>query len=246
MSKILGDWLVSTYRAKDCDLSVTDITKPTYQLWMQLHTTMEDKEEKQVGMKSFIGSAVHKAIEDQDEDGVVKEFSWVRTLPDGTRIGGTADELRWRYSIQKWRLGDVKTKGLYSAKKFMGIGTKANPNPKPEQEKEILQMSVYRWLFEGMFDIEDKGVIYLIIPGHNSYDPIPEYSEVWLDLMPIKTVDQYIKGKLSLAKGDTEPDCDCNRDWMCNYCPFWESCSKYKGKKDKEERCRKGFTDEGK
>ena len=225
MSRIIGEWLKSTYRAKDCEYSVSDLTKPTYQLWVQAHTEMEEKYSKQVGVKSFIGSAVHKAVEVQDEDGVVKEFSWVRTLPNGTKIGGTCDELRWRYSVNAWRLGDVKTKGLYSAKKFMGVGTKANPNPKPEQEKEQLQMSLYRWLFEGMYDIEDKGVIYLIIPGHNSYDPIPETSEVWLDLLPIKTMDSYVKGKLALAESDDEPDCDCDKNWMCRYCPFKDTCS---------------------
>ena len=240
MSRIIGEWLKSTYRAKECEFSVSDLTKPTYQLWQQVHTEMVDKYSKTVGMKSFIGSAVHGAIETQDEDGVVKELSWVRALPDGTRIGGTVDEIRWRYSIQQWRIGDIKTKGLYAAKKFMGIGTKANPKPKPEQEKEQLQMSLYRWLFQGMYDVEDKAVIYLIIPGHNSYDPLPEMQEVWLDLLPITTVDQYIKGKLAIAEGDDEPDCDCNKAWMCRFCPFGSTCTE-STEKDKEEDDHSGF-----
>ena len=223
-SKRIEDLMVSNYRSKDCDLSVTDLTKPTYQLWKQIHTDLEEKDTKKVGMKSLIGSAVHEYFEKQSIDGVVQEFSWVRTLPNGVRIGGTADRIDWRYSIGKWQLGDYKLKGEYSAKKFLGIGTKKNPNPKPEQEKEQLQLSIYRWLFEDMFDIEDKAVIYLIIPGHVSYSPIPEYQEVWLDLIPIHTIDQYIKGKISIATSEEEPECDCNTSWMCKFCPFSDSC----------------------
>ena len=216
--------MVSNYRAKECEYSCTDICKPTYQLWVQNHTEFEEKHSKTVGMKSLIGSAVHEYFEKQSVDGVVQELSWVRKLPDGTRIGGTADRLDWRYSINKWQLCDYKLKGDYSAKKFMGIGTKKFPNPKPEQDKEQLQLSIYRWLFEGMFDIEDKAVIFMIIPGHASYSPLPEYSEVWLDLLPIATVDQYIKGKLKIAEGDEAPDCDCDKAWMCRFCPFSKTC----------------------
>lgn len=241
--KIQQGWLKSMYRPKDCDYSVTDICMSSAQLWAKANTVYdEDKEEKVVGFKSFLGSALHKVIEEQDEDGTVKEFSWVRTLPDGTRIGGTCDELRWRYSVNKWRLGDVKLKGDYPTKKFLGIGTKANPNPKPEQEKEQIQMSIYRWLFEGLFDIEDKGVIYLFTPGHASYAAYPEYNEVWLDLTPINIIDTYIKGKLSVANQRVQPDKDCP-DWMCRFCSFTEVCTHYT---KPEEECHKEFSNEAK
>ena len=241
MSRIQTEWMKSMYRPKDCDYSVTDITMSSAQLWAKSNTVFgEDKHDKTVGFKSFLGSALHNAIETQDEDGVVKELSWVRTLADGTRIGGTCDELRWRYTIKKWRLGDVKLKGDYPTKKFLGIGTKANPNPEPEQEKEQLQMSIYRWLFQGLFDIEDKGVIYLFTPGHASYASYPEMQEVWLDLLPIKTMDTYIKGKLAVTKMPTQPEKDCP-DWMCNYCSFQEACTHYVVP---QEQCTKGFSNE--
>jgi len=226
-SKIQMGWLKSMYRPKDCEYSVTDITMSSAQLWAKANTVYgEDKTEKTVGFKSYLGSALHKAIEEQDEDGVIKELSWVRTLQDGTRIGGTTDELRWRYSVNKWRLGDVKLKGDYPTKKFLGIGTKAVPNPKPEQEKEQLQMSIYRWLFEGMFDIEDKGVIYLFTPGHSSWAGYDEMQEVWLDLLPITTVDTYIKGKLAVTQLPVQPEKDCP-EWMCKFCNYQEACTYY-------------------
>ena len=231
----------SMYRPKDCDYSASDICMPSSQLWAKANTVFgEDKYEKVVGFKSFLGSALHKVIEEQDEDGVVKELSWVRTLSDGTRIGGTCDELRWRYSVNAWRLGDVKLKGDYPTKKFLGIGTKAVPNPKPEQEKEQIQMSIYRWLFEGMFNIEDKGVIYLFTPGHASYSKYPEMQEVWMDLLPISTIDQYIKGKIAVTKAPEQPEMDCQK-WLCNYCSFTEACNHYK---KPEEECHAGFKTE--
>ena len=224
MSKIMDSWLISTYKQKDCDLSATDLTRPVTQLWMKLHYPKPETDEPQkVSFKSFLGSALHKFIEDIDEPGVVKEFSWVKTMEDGTRIGGTADELRWRYSIKKWRLGDLKLKGDYSARKFLGIGTKSNPNPKPEQDKEILQLSIYRWLFQEMFDIDDKAVIYLFVPGHASYAKYPEVSEVWIDLLPIQTVDQLVKGKLAITRQDEIPERDCPK-FLCAYCDYCNQC----------------------
>ena len=241
-SKIQDGWLKSMYRPKDCDFSVTDICMPTAQLWAKSNTVYEDgdKTEKTVGFKSFLGSALHKVIEDQDEDGTIKEFSWVKTMDDGTRIGGTADELRWRYSINKWRIGDVKLKGTYPTKKFLGIGTAKNPNPTPEQEKEQLQMSIYRWLFQGLFDIEDKAVIYLFTPGHANYEKFPEYQEVWLNLLPLHTMDTYVKGKILITKQEKQPEKDCP-EWMCNYCAYQDACNYYE---KPQAECTKGFTNE--
>ena len=240
-SKIQQGWMKSMYRPKDCDLSVTDLTMASAQAWAKAHTEYaEDKTTQTVGFKSFLGSALHKVIEDQDEDGTIKEFSWVRTMEDGTRIGGTADELRWRYSINKWRIGDVKLKGPYPTKKFLGIGTKTNPNPKPEQEKEQLQMSIYRWLFQGLFEIEDKAVIYLFTPGHASYEKFPEYQEIWLELEDIPTIDKYVKDKLALGRQEEQPKKDCE-DWLCGFCNYREVCTHYA---TPEEENHSGFTAE--
>lgn len=227
MSIITSTWLKSSYRGKDCDLSVTDLTRPIYQLWHKVNTNEEDiNTSDSTSFKSYLGSALHKAIECVDEDGVVKEFSWVKTMEDGTRIGGTADELRWRYSINKWRLGDIKLKGTYPAKKFI----------EGEQDKERLQLSIYRWLFDGMFDIDDKAVIYLFVAGHTKRERFDEVSEQWLELLPIKAVDDMIKGKLAIIRSKTPPTIDCP-DWLCPFCEFKSVCTKYKEKPT-------GFTDE--
>jgi len=217
MSNITSTWLKSSYRGKDCDISVTDLTRPMYQLWHKFKYGKDIDQSDTVSFKSFLGSALHKVIEEVDEDGVVKEFSWVKTLPDGTRIGGTADELRWRYSINKWRLGDIKLKGVYPAKKFL----------EGEDDKERLQMSIYRWLFQDMFDIDDTAVIYLFVAGHTKREKFMEVSEQWIELLPIKSVDDLIKGKLAVARSDTPPSLDCP-DWLCPFCEFKPVCEKHK------------------
>jgi len=229
MSSTINSWLKSTYRKKDCDLSVTDFTKPTYQLWVKLNFGEDVEKSDLVSFKSFLGSALHKAIENTDEDGVIREFSWIKSLPDGTKIGGTCDELRWRYSINKWRLGDIKLKGVYVTKKFLEGGE--------EQNKEVLQLSAYRWLFDGMFDIDDKAVIYLFVNGHTAKEKFPEYQEVWLDLLPTHIVQEYIQGKLAQAKAKTEPIKDCPT-WLCGYCEYSSLCP------TKTRKAQEGFSDE--
>lgn len=233
---IIEKWLKSTYRKKDCDFSVTDLTRPTYQLWVKLQSGESVKSDT-VSFKSFLGSALHGAIETQDEEGVVKEFSWIKTTADGTRIGGTCDELRWRYTINKWRLGDIKLKGTYVSKKFLEGGE--------EQKKEVLQLSIYRWLFEGLFDIEDRAVIYLFVQGHTAREKMPEYQEVWLDLLPIHIVKDYIQGKLTVAKSPTPPPVDCDTGWLCNYCEVANVCPAQKNKKiEASNKLAEGFGNE--
>ena len=100
---IQDNWLVSTYRPKDSEFSATDITSPNAQLWCKINSPKVDNSTAKVGFKSYLGSALHKAVEEVDEDGVIKELSWIRTLPSGIKVGGTTDELRWVGT--KWRLG---------------------------------------------------------------------------------------------------------------------------------------------
>ena len=92
-------------------------------------------------------------------------------------------------------------------------------------------MSIYRWLFEGMFDVEDKAVIYLFTAGHSAWAAYPEYDEVWIDLMPINTIDTYIKGKLATAGMKEQPSKTCP-DWMCNYCAFTDVCTYHTPKEE--------------
>lgn len=220
-------FLKSTYLDKGTDLSVTSLTKPDYQLWVTANAPKVDKKQTLVGFKSAIGSAWHEFCEKANEPGVVKEMSFIKEHK-GISIGGTADELVFLPEIGKWQIRDHKTKGVYSAKKFLGIGSAKAPAPMPENEKEILQLSIYRWLFKEMFDCDDEAVIYLWVMGHTAREKFPEVSEVPLKLKPLKEVEAHINHKLKIMKQKEEPEVDCDTKWLCNYCEVAEFCPKQK------------------
>lgn len=233
MSVITDNWMKSRYRSKGTDFSATDLTNPNYYLWCKYHFKKDVKADPDTptSFKSFAGTAVHQVIEEVDEIGVIKEFSWTKEI-NGVTIGGTADELRWRYTIDQWRLGDVKTKGCYPAAKFLA----------GENEKEQLQLSIYRWLFKGLFDIEDKAVIYLFVMGHTAREAkkgIPEVSEQWIDLLPVAQTETIIQGKLAIAQAEKPPKIDCPK-WKCckDYCDMYDVCPAVQNRK------KKGFGDE--
>ncbi len=217
-------FLKSTYLDKGTRFSVSTLCKPDYQLWVVNHSPKEDRISKQVGFKSAIGSAWHEFCEKNNEPGVVKEFSMVKNY-NGSTIGGTADELVWKPDTNMWQIRDHKTKGVYSAKKFLGVGNKSNPHPMPENEKEIKQLSIYRWLFKDMFKIEDTAVIYLWAMGHTKREAFPEVSEVPLKLISLKDIEQYIDDKISTAFQDEPPVNDCDT-WLCDYCEVHQNCPK--------------------
>lgn len=219
-------FLKSTYLDKGTRFSVSTLCKPDYQLWVMFNSPKSEGE-KYVGFKSAIGSAWHEFCEKGNEPGVVKEMSMVKEYK-GTTIGGTADEVVWRPDAGKfgmWQIRDHKTKGVYSAKKFLGIGTKADPHPMPENEKEIKQLSIYRWLFKDMFEVMDEAVIYLWVMGHTKRESFPEVSEVPLKLIPLEETEQYIDQKIAVAMADEPPTFDCET-WLCDYCDFHSTCPK--------------------
>jgi hypothetical protein len=223
-------FLKSTYLDKGTNYSVTTLTKPDYQLWVLANAARKGEEipkTEYVGFKSAIGSAWHEFVEKSNEPGVIKEFS--HTLEhNGVTIGGTADELYWLEDKQAWQIRDHKTKGVYSAKKFLGIGTKAFPNPPPENEKEVLQLSIYRWMFEKMFNkIDDEAIIYLWVMGHTKREQFPEVSEVRLGLRSSEETERYINYKLEVAASEVPPSIDCDVAWMCDYCDACSQCPEY-------------------
>lgn len=223
MNKTMEErFLRSTYLDKGTRFSASALTKPSYQLWVTNHSPKDEVTVRQVGFKSAIGSAWHEFCEKDNEPGVVKEFSMIKDF-EGTSIGGTADELVWDAGKAIWQIRDHKTKGVYSAKKFLGIGTKANPHPMPENDKEILQLSIYRWLFKEAFEIEDDGIIYLWVMGHTRRESFPEVSAVPIKLIDVTETENYIRNKISVALADEAPAPDCEA-WLCDYCDVYQHC----------------------
>jgi hypothetical protein len=228
-TNIIDKWLKSTYRDKGVAFSATELLKPAYWLWLHKFSDLKDKIEfsEVLPLKSVIGSAFHQFIEKQDEIGVVKEFSYTKEIDvDGQKfsIGGTADELRWNGS--KWQLGDIKTKSDYPYEKFL----------KGERDNEIMQLSIYRWLFNPLFDIDDIATIYLFNVCHTRQSKIPfDYTQVDIRLLSIAETEEYIKNKirdvLKIEK-ENKPDCPY---WLCDYCQAVNVCPNPINKKAKEK-----------
>ena len=65
-------FLKCTYLDKGTNFSVSELTKPDYQLWVSHHTKAPAEGDKTVGFKSALGSAWHKACEVDNEAGVIK------------------------------------------------------------------------------------------------------------------------------------------------------------------------------
>ena len=95
----------------------------------------------------------------------------------------------------------------------------------PENEKEIQQLSIYRWLFKDMFEIADEAVIYLWVMGHTKRESFPEVSEVPLRLIPMEETEQMISEKIKVALADEPPAFDCET-WLCDYCDVHHNCPK--------------------
>lgn len=211
-SNRITELLKSTYVSKGTDFSVSQLTNPSYQLWVEFNAS-EKVINESVGFKSFLGSAMHKAFEVQNLKGVVQEFSYTKKLY-GFSIGGTADRLDFIRDQGMWQLGDYKLKGAYSYKKFI----------EGEVEKETMQMSIYRWLFEDLFLIMDEAIIFLFMPGHSKREKYPEFQEAPLTLLPIENVEEYLIEKIKIVTGAAEPEVDCDTKWLCDYCDYKDQC----------------------
>lgn len=221
-------FLKSTYFSKGTAFSASDFTKPIYQLWVSKHFEIETKPE--MSFKAALGSAFHAYCEDQ-EVAVIKEFSHI-TQFEGVSIGGTADLLEFDTETNKWVIGDHKTKGVFQAKKFLGFTRPITKTRKKEevvtseQEKEVKQLSIYKWLFKDLFNIADYATIYLWVIGHDAAaksQGVPEFTEVKIQLIPEKNIEQFIKRTIEIVNTDTPPSKDCE-DWLCGYCEYNKVC----------------------
>jgi len=225
MSKRIEKLLISTYRDKGTTFSASQLTKNDYQLWVEYNAPKEERETL-TSFKSYLGSALHLSFEQQEFPGVVQEFTWTKNF-NGVSIGGTCDRLDYIEDRNIWQLGDYKLKGDYSYRKFVEGDT----------EKEVLQLSIYRWLFKGLFNIADDAIIFLFMSGHTKRSKYPEYQEFDITLLEDDVIERYIKDKIDIVTSPEIPTMDCDTNWQCDYCNVCNSCPYLKEK-------RGGFSDE--
>jgi CRISPR/Cas system-associated exonuclease Cas4 (RecB family) len=79
-------------------------------------------------------------------------------------------------------------------------------------------------LFEGLFDIDDTGVIYLFTPDHSSWSKYPECQEIHLNLHNVDFIRDYIAKKVDVTTLKEQPKKDCPA-WLCKFCEYKDACS---------------------
>lgn len=233
-------FLKSRYFSKGTDFSASDFTRPLYQLWVSRHFEIEKKDT--ISLAAAFGTALHEYLE-IPEVGVIKEFSHITEF-NGVTIGGTADLLEWNNEEGTWIIGDHKSKNPYSARRFLGFTRPVTKSRKkeevvaPDQKKEIMQLSIYKWLFDGLFNISSYAKIYIWVAGYMPMYKemgIPEKKIVNINLHDKEYVEKHINKCIEVVKSETPPENDCNSN-HCNYCDYKDVCpflrSQNKGFKD--------------
>ena len=156
---------------------------------------------------SMIGSAVHQRAElaFSDDPRAVQEIFLERELEiDGTvyTIAGKFD-LLYRYgeddiyTIHDWKTGygkDRKQEALI---------------------KDAKQMSIYRWLLEGKYKVEDTGWSLAISQSNNWEDAIP------VNLMTVDDTEDFIREMIWTIENNDRVDCSSGIKYNpCTYCDY--------------------------
>ena len=208
----------SEHRSSEADnsISASQLLGPLYRTKLFLNGVAEDP-----GMiadkfkrSAMIGSAVHKRFEEalKYEDGIIQEEYTERQIElDGVTytISGTFDLLE-KNQDDTYTIMDIKT--MYGRDR------------KEEQlAKDALQMSIYRWLNQDNYTIEDRAYVLVISQSYNYEDAIP------VRLKSIDWVQNYIEEIIWSALRNTKCDCfDGVKYNPCNYCSIL-ACAHRKG-----------------
>ena len=199
------------YFDKGTDFSASDFTQPSYKMWVK-HNCKKNEDDKQ-GFKAFVGSLIHKASYEYPEVDVVKEFSGVINV-SGYTIGGSIDRLAFR--DEKWFVEDLKSSGLYPAKKAF----------KEPSESWTIQLSIYKLIASRYgFHMAGDGVIHQYVMGfQKNKDGMEEYNKIEIPLMSQDGVISMLKNRIKIAVGTVAPVNDCPRYLCDSYCSYNKSC----------------------
>ena len=214
----INNMIQSDYFDKGTQFSASDFTIPNYQLWVKKNCA-KNEDDKQ-SLPAWVGQLVHKASYDTPEIGVIKEFSGVRYIDIGdvefVSIGGSIDRIECDEDMV-WQIADIKTQGMFPAKKAFKDKGKDEWNT---------QLSVYRWILDGYnLNTCDTGLIHQYVMGFTkNKDGMEDYNKMEIPLMSLDDTEQMILNKIDIATGEEPLFMDCPV-WMCNsYCSYNKSC----------------------
>ena len=217
---MINGMIQSDYFDKDVDFSASDFCKPNYQLWVSKNHE-KNKDDKQ-SLPAWVGQLVHKASYDFPELGVIKEFSPVTTIDIGdgelVTIGGSIDRIE---DINgEWHISDIKTQGLYPAKKsFKAQGSEA----------WVTQLSVYRYLLESycIYTSSTAFIHQYVMGFQKNKDGMEDYNKFEIQLEETHNTEEMIRNKIDIATGEEPMMVDCQTAWQCSYCSYTNSCPSY-------------------
>ncbi len=166
---------------------------------------------------SSIGTAFHEYAEAalKSEDNwqdryALEEFRERQVELDGIvyTISGSSDGIE-KQKDGTWTIWDIKTQyGRSRAPQML--------------DKDRLQLSIYRWLFENEYNINDTGYILAVSQSNNWEDAIP------VELMSLEQTQNYIEEKLYAIINNTIVDCNVGIKYSaCQYCDI-ANCSERK------------------
>lgn len=199
-----------TYRScdKQPSISATGLLGPLYKAKLQLEGVEKDNDlvELQFKRSSMIGTAVHERAEKAfaDDKSVVQEIYIEREIEiDGTTytISGSCDLLQKEdngtYTIADWKTGYGKDR------KQDALG------------KDAMQMSIYRWLLQDDYTINDTAYILFISQSNNAQQEYP------VELKSLDHIEEFIENKIWSALQQEVPDCNDSVKYnSCTYCSF--------------------------
>jgi len=193
---------------KENAISVSTLIGSMYKAKLYLYKTKKDESLVDFKFKrsSTFGTALHERAEKcfEDDPTINQELYRERQVTvDGITytISGCCDLLE-KQKDGLWDLIDWKT--------FYG------KERKPEAlKKDAMQMSLYRWLLEEEYDINDRAWVLGISQSNNEQAVYP------VELMSLSRVDRYVRDKISAIIDNERIDCQDGIKYnACNYCPY--------------------------
>jgi len=200
----------SEYRASDKDnsISATTLLGPLYKGKLALDGVEKDETLIDLMYKrsSTLGTAFHKWAERalESDENIIQEIYVERELElDGVKfvVSGSCDLLEKQedgtYTIADWKTGYGKERDHKAL------------------EKDRMQMSIYRWLLQDDYEINDTCYSLFISQSNNAQGAYPS------EMMSIDQVQEYIEDKIYAIINNDRVDCNEGvRYNSCTYCNY--------------------------
>lgn len=150
---------------------------------------------------SSIGTAFHNyAAEIIESEDVICEAYHEKAIDDHFITGSCdiiAKNKKGTYTIMDWKTGYGKDRKVEAL------------------DKDRMQMSIYRWLFSELFEIDDKAYVLFVSQSNNVQEAYP------IELMSIEETERYIEDKLFAIDQNESVDCNDGVKYnSCTYCSY--------------------------